>query len=177
MAIKYKIMICFFAFCSLEINQAGADDNNHQTLEEAHVLKEKNKTILVEFIEEIWNKGNLDAADKFISTPYTIYHDPGDPWEGQSLDLATFKKRVMASRLIFPDLHFILKDVVAEGDKVAISWIFQGTQKADLPGLPATGKSVAVSGLTIYSFSNGKITGHWQVIDRLGQVGIKEKQK
>ena len=34
-----------------------------------------------------------------------------------------------------------------------------------------------VSGLTIYSFSNGKITGHWQVIDRLGQMGVKAEQK
>jgi len=132
-------------------------------------LTEKNKAILCEFMEEIWNNGNLDSADKYIQIPYVIHHDPGDPWEGQSLDLATFKKRVLQSRHIFPDLHFTVKEIVGEGDKVAISWQLEGTHKGDMAGLPPpTGKKVKVSGLTIYYFSNGKITGHWQVVDRLG---------
>lgn len=128
------------------------------------------KAILSEFMEEVWNNGNLDVVDKFISSPYVIHHDPGDPWEGQSLDLATFKKRVLHSRQIFPDLHFTVHEIVGEGDKVAISWYLHGTQKGDMDGLPATGKRVKVSGLTIYYFSNGKITGHWQIVDRLGFV-------
>ena len=44
------------------------------------------------------------------------------------------------------------------------------------PGLPTTNKKVNVSGLTIYYFKDGKIIGHWQVVDRLGfveQLGIK----
>jgi steroid delta-isomerase-like uncharacterized protein len=132
-------------------------------------LKDNNKATLSEFMEEIWNKGNLDKADKFIQVPYVIHHDPGDPWEGQSLDLPTFKKRVLQSQNIFPDLHFTVKEVVGEGDKVAISWELQGTHKGNIEGLPpVTGKKVKVSGLTIYYFSNGKITGHWQVVDRLG---------
>ena len=50
-------------------------------------MTENNKTILREFMDEVWNKGNLDAADKFIAFPYVIHSDPGDQWEGQSLDL------------------------------------------------------------------------------------------
>lgn len=71
-----------------------------------------------------------------------------------------------------------MQEIIGEGDKVAISWYLEGTHKGDIPGLPATGKMVKVPGLTIYSFSKGKITGHWQVIDRLGflqQVEPKTK--
>ena len=60
-----------------------------------------------------------------------------------------------------------------------IRWYLQGTQKGDIVDLPATEKQVKVSGLTIYSFSNGKITGHWQVVDRLGfmqQVGPQKPE-
>ena len=34
-------------------------------------------------------------------------------------------------------------------------------------GLPATGRSIEVAGLTIYYFADEKLTGHHQVVDRL----------
>ena len=183
MSKTFPICYGFLAiFCILGINyvEAKAPIDTKQNLERTHQLTEKNKAILREFMEEIWNKGNLDVADKFISTPYVIHSDPGDPWDGQSLDLSAFKKRVLHSRQIFPDLHFAVQEIIGEGDKVAISWYLEGTQKGDIPGLPVTGKKVKVPGLTIYSFSKGKITGHWQVIDRLSfmqQVMPKENSE
>jgi steroid delta-isomerase-like uncharacterized protein len=178
-----KIIVFLAVLCSLEMNQTKADvttDKKLHKLERAKKMKEKNKALLVEFMDEIWNKGNLDMADKFVAFPYVIRHDPGDPWDGQSLDLETFKKRVGYSRQIFPDLHFSIQDVVAEEDKVIISWYLEGTHRGDIPGFPPTGKRVSVSGLTIYDFADGKITGHWQVVDRLGfmqQIGSKSEGK
>jgi hypothetical protein len=46
------------------------------------------KELLRQLIEEVWNAGNVDASDLYIASAYTIRHDPGDPWEGQELDLA-----------------------------------------------------------------------------------------
>lgn len=168
-SIKVILVITYFlgAICAW----ANASPNmTLQTLKEDRKLTENNKTILREFMDEVWNKGNLGAADKFIAFPYVIHSDPGDQWEGQSLDLPTFKKRVLYSRQTFPDLHFAVKEIIGEGDKVVISWYLEGTLHGDIPGLPEhdTGKQVKVPGLTIYYFSNSKITGHWQVIDRLG---------
>jgi steroid delta-isomerase-like uncharacterized protein len=165
---KAIIMVLLMTTCVLGINCVEANAPLNTTLEGTYKMTENNKATLREFMEEVWNKGNLEIADKFISTPYTIFHDPGDQWDGKSLDLPTFKKRVLYSRQTFPDLHFAVQEIVGDGDKVVISWYLQGTQKGDIPGLPATGKRVNISGITIYSFSNGKITGHWQVIDRLG---------
>ena len=165
------IMVLLVTACFLGLNftQANVLPNiTLQTLKEDREVTENNKTILREFMDEVWNKGNLDAADKFIAFPYVIHSDPGDQWEGQSLDLPTFKKRVLYSRQTFPDLHFAVKEIIGEGDKVVISWDLEGTHRGDIPGLPATGKRVKVPGLTIYYFSGGKITGHSQVIDRLG---------
>lgn len=127
-------------------------------------------------IEEVWNKGNFKIVDQLISPHYTIKHDPGDPWEGQTIDLATYKDRVKMSRDVLPDQKFSIEDLVGEDDKVAISWKFTGTQKGDLPGLPATNKKVSISGITIYYFSNDKMIGHWQAIDKLsllGQLGVQ----
>lgn len=165
------IMVLLVTTCFLGLNCTQANvlpNTNLQTLKEDRKMTENNKTILREFMDEVWNKGNLDAADKFIAFPYVIHSDPGDQWEGQSLDLHTFKKRVLYSRQTFQDLHFAVKGIIGEGDKVVISWDLEGTHRGDIPGIQATGKRVNVLGLTIYYFSGGKITGHSQVIDRLG---------
>jgi len=176
-----KIILLITYFLGATCTWANDSPNTTpQTLKEDRKVTENNKTIIREFMEEVWNKGNLDAVDKFIAFPYVIHSDPGDQWEGQSLDLPTFKKRVLYSRQAFPDLHFAVKEIIGEGDKVVISWDLEGTHRGDIPGLPATGKRVKAPGLTIYYFSGGKITGHSQVIDRLGfmqQVMPKARQK
>lgn len=128
----------------------------------------KNKEVVIRLINEVWSKGNLQIVDQLIAPQYTIRHDPGDPWDWKILDLATFKKRVMLSRSVFPNQKFYIQDLVCDGNKIAVSWRFTGTQKGSIPGLPVTNKTVNVSGITIYYFSNGKIIGHWQVVDRLG---------
>lgn len=131
-------------------------------------MKKTNKALLLQFMDEIWNRGDFTHLDTFLAPKYTIHQDPGDPWEFQTLDLATFKDRVNSLRNLFPDLHFTVNEAIAEGDKVAISWQFQGTHKGNIRELQATGKQVKVLGLTIYYFDDKKIRGHLQVVDRLG---------
>lgn len=139
---------------------------------------QKNKEAVIKLIDEVWNKKNFSIVDQLIAPQYTIRHDPGDQWEGKTIDLVTYKRRVKTSSDILPDQHFFIEDLVCQGDKVVISWRFTGTQKGKIPGLPVTNKKVSVSGMTIYYFSDGKIIGHWQVVDRLGflqQLGISKK--
>lgn len=40
---------------------------------------------LREFIERVWNRGEIAAIAQFLAPLYTIHHDPGDPWEGKQL--------------------------------------------------------------------------------------------
>lgn len=128
---------------------------------------QKNAEAVIKLIDEVWNKGNFQIVDQLIAPKYIIRHDPGDQWENKTIDLATYKNRVKMSRDVLPDQKFHIEDLVCQNDKVAVSWKFTGTQKGDLPGLPATNKTVSISGLTIYYFSEEKIIGHWQVIDKL----------
>ena len=128
----------------------------------------RQKEILAAFIEEVWNEGNLAAADKYIAAPYTIHHDPGDPWDGQTLDFEGFKERVRLSRAPFPDQRFEIQEFLADGNAVAITWFWTGTHLGDMPGFPATGRSIKMSGATVYYFEGERITGHWQITDRLG---------
>lgn len=127
-----------------------------------------NKQILRQFIEEVWNKGDAAAVDTYLAARYVVHHDPGDPWHGKTLDSAGFKERLSASRTPFPDQRFSIQELIAEGDKVVMTWDWSGTHKGDLPGFPASGRKIVMSGVTVYSFALGKIAGHWQIVDRLG---------
>ncbi len=129
------------------------------------------QTTLTTFMEEIWNRGDFSQLAAFVAPRYVIKHDPGDPWEGQTLNLETFKTRVLYSRNAFPDLNFAIQEMVAEDDKVVAFWIMSGTHLGDLPNLPATGCSFSVSGITIYYFDENKVCGHTQAYDRLGFLG------
>jgi predicted ester cyclase len=67
---------------------------------------------------------------------------------------------------------------VAEGDQVATRWIFRGTNTGDfvtpMP-IPATGKQVTISGITIARFAGGKVVEDWHQVDTLGmlqQLGV-----
>jgi predicted ester cyclase len=57
--------------------------------------------------------------------------------------------------------------VVAEGDRVAISWGATGTHTGPLMGMPPTGKAVHVLGCNILHIEAGHIVEHWAYFDRM----------
>ncbi len=127
------------------------------------------KQRLAAFIQAVWDEGRVDAAADYIAEVYTIHHDPGDPWHGQTLDRAGFKDRIRQSRAAFPDQRFATQGLFADGDSVVMTWLWRGTHAADLPGFTATGQTIHMSGATVYMFdADDRLTGHWQITDRLG---------
>ena len=130
-------------------------------------MSEINKQQLANFIEQVWSEGNVDAADDYLAPRYTIHHDPGDPWDGQTLDLAGFKERVIASRVPFPDQRFTISEMIAEGDRVVATWHWIGTHHGEIAGFAASGKTIRMSGATVYYFTDDRLTGHWQITDRM----------
>ena len=121
-----------------------------------------------ELYDAVWSGGDLSGVARLVAPRYVVHSDPGDPWEGQALDHAAYRERLLYSRTAFPDLAFTVHDVVAEGGRVAVRWSAEGTHRGDLAGLSATGRRLRFAGLTIYDISGGLVAGHWQVIDRLG---------
>ncbi len=68
-----------------------------------------------------------------------------------------------------------VKSVVASGEWAAAVWDFSGTQKGDFPGIPATGKSFSVRGVSILQVRNGKVrsrTDYWDSATMLRQLGV-----
>ncbi|MGD1149074.1 MAG: ester cyclase [Thermoanaerobaculaceae bacterium] len=128
----------------------------------------RKKGILTEFIREVWSEGNIDCSSRYLAPRYTIHHDPGDPWDKKELDLEGYKERVRLSRAPFPDQCFEVQELFADGNAVVVTWFWTATHVGDIPGFPASGKQIKMSGATVYYFEGNRITGHWQITDRLG---------
>ena len=69
----------------------------------------------------------------------------------------------------FPDLHMTVDMLVAEGDLVTAVWTFHGTHTHDgYGGLPATGATIAMRGITVWRIVDGKIRDEWSSFNELG---------
>lgn len=129
-----------------------------------------NAVIVRELYERVWSYGDYAAIGRLVAPRYTVHSDPGDPWEGQTLDHEQYRERVRYSRKAFPDLNFSIEDLVTDGQRVSVRWRGDGTHRGDLKGIPATGKRVSFRGQTIYEFDQGRVSGHCQIVDRLGFI-------
>ena len=67
----------------------------------------------------------------------------------------------------FPDGRLELSNVVTQGDRVAMMYTFTATHQGEFMGVPATGKRVEVTGMTILRFVGDKCVERWNVADML----------
>jgi steroid delta-isomerase-like uncharacterized protein len=125
-----------------------------------------NETIVIEFIQKVWNEKDFDSVIKYVAPAYTVYRDNADPWEGKTLDLEVFKTRLMYSFNSFPNMNFDIKATIADGDHVAIMWIMTGTNSGKIGEYPPTNRKIEAEGMTFYHVKDGKLCGHTQVFDR-----------
>ena len=135
---------------------------------------EDNKAIVRRFIEEGWNQGNVALFDE-LTAPNWIYHDPSFP---NVRTLEDYKRWTTETRSAFPDMYSTIEDMIAEGDQVVVRASLRGTNTGDIVTpmhIPATGKQVTVSGMTIVRFAGGKGVEVWNLTDTLGifqQLGL-----
>ena len=124
-------------------------------------MSEENEAVVRRVQEEIINGKNMDLIDELLGSDY-VWHGPG-----QDAGKEIYEMYLSA----FPDLKMKIEERIAVGDKVISRFVSEGTHKADLPGVPATGKRVAgVKGIFISRVENGQIVEEWESFDELGMM-------
>ena len=123
---------------------------------------ERLKDIVRQEIEEVWNKRNFTIANGIIATTY-IRHEAAENVQG----LEDFREFVTGFHTTFPDAHFNIEDMIAEGDKVAMRYTFSGTHKGDYMGIASTGKQVTATGISVSRIAGGKVQETWNYMDKL----------
>ena len=129
---------------------------------------EQNKAIVRDYLNEIVNKGNMSAFDTFFSEDL-VFNEARNFRE-------QYPAQMQAIRGAFPDHHMIIRDQIAEGDKVVTRVTFHGTHSGPFIGIPATGKQVEWSGIAMDRIADGKVVEMWQVQNTaalMQQIGPK----
>ncbi len=114
---------------------------------------EENKAAFRRIPEEVINSGNLDLADE-VFTPDYIDHAPVPP--GVPAGLEGFKAFFTMLRAAFPDLHYTVENVLAEGEMVAGPLTGCGTHQGEFMGIAPTGNEVTWTETHVARFENGK---------------------
>jgi steroid delta-isomerase-like uncharacterized protein len=130
-----------------------------------------NKALVRRYVEEVLNKKNLALIDELFASSF-IDHDSSMP---EAKGPAGVKRLAAMAHASFPDLHFTIEDMIADGDKIVYRYSLRGTHKHDFMGIAATGKQVNVTGIHIYRVSEGKLQEEWENWDMLGlmrQLGV-----
>src|ERR1700732_3040781 len=93
-----------------------------------------NIAVLGRFIEEVINQGRLEVADEIVEENFVEL----DPLPGQRQGREGLKEVIAMLRSAFPDLHWVIDETVASGDKVVTRFTWTGTQCGPFMGIPAT---------------------------------------
>lgn len=75
-----------------------------------------------------------------------------------------------AIRAAVPDLRVSIAHLIGENDRVAVHWRATGTNSVAAAGMPGKGKKMAVEGMTIFRFKEGRIVEEWSLMDRLAMM-------
>jgi steroid delta-isomerase-like uncharacterized protein len=124
------------------------------------------------FFTDVLGTGDWSGAGELM-TPGVVMHHPSSPEPVVGFDAV--RGFLSAFRAGFPDMHMSVEDAFAGGDKVAVRWAMKGTHNGDLFGIPPTGRSVAIQGVSLLRMEDGKIAEDWVIEDTLGlmrQLGV-----
>jgi len=130
-----------------------------------------NVALMRRYIEEVWNKGNYAVVNELMS-PSSVAHDP---MAGDLTGPEAVIAQVREYRSAYPDLHFRIEDIAALGDKVFLRYTATGTHKGPIMGVPPSGRSAAISGMTLARLANGKLVeswAQWDTLKFLAELGL-----
>ena len=136
---------------------------------------EENVQLIRRWFQEVWNEGKTQTIHELLDPDAVAV---GQLEDGKQLrGAADFVPFVENLRGAFPDMKLAVEDVFGAEDRVVLRWSATMTHRGNQLGMPATGKVVRLTGITIARIRDGKIVEGWDNWDQLGmlkQIGVHE---
>ena len=133
---------------------------------------ESNKEVVRRLIEDVINRGDLDAFDEVVAPDYVDLADESHP-----VGRDEYRQLVVASRAALADLHMTIEGMMAEGDAVAIRFRVSATHAGEFLGVPPTGRRLEWTGMGWLRVRDGQVVERRNVTDihsilqQLGEAG------
>lgn len=127
-------------------------------------VTELNKHRVRQFVEAVWNQGQLELIDELVADDYIGRIRCADTDIVGQLGV---RQLVSSRRRAYPDLHIKIEDEIAEDDRVVTRWRATATARgADSP----TGRTECCQGISIIRFLAGKQVDTHTQYTRLARV-------
>jgi steroid delta-isomerase-like uncharacterized protein len=133
-------------------------------------MDESNGRIMQRAFDAIMAKGHVGIIDELFASDFA-----GHDTAGGTFDREEFREGVLAMLATFSDRRVVIADQLVDGDKVATRWEASGVHAGEFNGIPATGRHVNLTGISIDRIAGGKIVESWEVTDDAGllrQLGV-----
>jgi len=132
---------------------------------------EENKA-LVRHVVDLWNRREMDAFFDLLAPEYVEHLPDGD------ISFKQLKQYATKFFTAFPDISITIKEMLAEGDKVAILVNWRATHKGEYIGISPTDKKIDITVANIIKIAGEKLVEFWNVTDMrlLQQIGAIPSQ-
>ena len=142
-----------------------------QRTDAGHMQCETNKQLLERFVEAI-NSRDFDAYDELCDRDYVWHIYAWHTYSSaivhtETHGLERFKKAEAEWHLSNPDLKMIVRDVIAEGDRVAVRYTMKGSNSEN--------KILSRSSISIYRIEDGKLAEEWLLDDEFRREGTLDR--
>ena len=129
---------------------------------------QENIQLVQRWFREVWNEGKTDTVRELLAPDGVARGQNGSGSELRGP--AQFVSFVEQIRGAFPDIHVVIEDILSTEDKVVVRWSATMTHKGDGLGIPASGKPVRSTGISIARIVGGKVVEGWDNWDQLGML-------
>lgn len=153
------IILCLLVSCQDKETLAELEDLKAKT-----VLEEQNKALIEKYIEA-WNAKDMRVLDEILDPQFKIFVPSNS---SSPLSLEQHKAWIAGIFQGFPDIHYHIQELVAEGDKVSLRWDCHATLPGNTPDEPVSDKQILGSAIEIYKIVDGKIVEERSEMDALG---------
>lgn len=119
-----------------------------------------NREIALQFYT-VYNEKRVDLLPQVLAPEYVGHvnaHDIVGPQAAAGF-ISGFLQGI-------PDAFYNVHETIEAGDRIICRWTCTGTQTGNFYGMPPTGKSIDVKGITIFLVANGQIAELWNVWDQ-----------
>ena len=120
-----------------------------------------NIELVLRHYDEFLNNGDMSAAERDLRPDFVDHAAP----PGTPPGLESSKAFITMVRSAFPDIQFTEDEVIANGDMVAVSGLWQGTHEGPFFGLEPTGRFGEMRGMVLWRVVEGQLAERWAVLD------------
>lgn len=123
----------------------------------------ENEKVIRRLYEEFVNGGDEDAFYELVAEDVKEHEE----FPGLTPNREGVRQFFALMRRAFPDLRFVVEDILVDGEKAAVRFRMNGTHRGEFMGVEPSGNRVEVDGIDVFRLADGQIKEHWGAMDSL----------